>query len=369
MRAARLEAGTIGVMIEGSEDSEDDRQGEDDDDREDGERLELRVDEGRAGGRADVVLASLAGVSRAQARRWIDAGRVRVGGDSVRPSRTLVLGEVIEAHPPPPTPLELVPEAIPLSILHEDAHLIVLDKPAGLVVHPAPGHPSGTLVNALLAHCGDLAGIGGVLRPGIVHRLDRGTSGVMVAAKHDEAHRALAAQFASHSIERRYRTFVRGQPRADSGRIVRPIGRHPRDRKRMSVETRAGRFAATGWRVVRRYPRAGVSELEVEPQTGRTHQIRVHLAAAGLPLVGDVVYGRARGAEAALGRPALHAEILGFDHPETGERMRFRAELPADLLDLVASLGGAEEPGSDGETAPGGPESDPDSGRQGAPGA
>ncbi|MHA7838810.1 MAG: pseudouridine synthase, partial [bacterium] len=241
MRAARLEAGTIGVMIEGSEDSEDDRQGEDDDDREDGERLELRVDEGRAGGRADVVLASLAGVSRAQARRWIDAGRVRVGGDSVRPSRTLVFGEVIEAHPPPPTPLELVPEAIPLSILHEDAHLIVLDKPAGLVVHPAPGHPSGTLVNALLAHCGDLAGIGGVLRPGIVHRLDRGTSGVMVAAKHDEAHRALAAQFASHSIERRYRTFVRGQPRADSGRIVRPIGRHPRDRKRVDLrlESRA----------------------------------------------------------------------------------------------------------------------------------
>jgi 23S rRNA pseudouridine1911/1915/1917 synthase len=303
--------------------------------------LDFVVDEASAGARVDVVLASLAGVSRAQVRRWIDAKRVLVSGEPVRASRLLALAEVIEARPTRPVAMDLVPEPIPLVILYEDRHLIVVDKPAGLVVHPAPGHPRGTLVNALLAHCGDLAGIGGVLRPGIVHRLDRGTSGVMVAAKHDTAHLGLAVQCEQHSSERRYRTFVRGLPGRDAGRIDRPIGRHPRDRKRMSVETRTGRPSLTGWRVLRRYPKAGVSELEIRPETGRTHQIRVHLASAGLPLVGDVVYGRARGRDAALGRPALHAEVLGFDHPESGERMRFRAELPEDLTELVASLGPA----------------------------
>jgi len=308
-------------------------------DEQDDLRLEFVIEEDRAGGRVDAVLAALADVSRAEARRWIDADRVLVAGASVRPSRILELGDRLEARPPRPVRMDLSPEPIPLRILHEDAWLIVLDKPAGLVVHPAPGHPGGTLVNALLAHCGDLAGIGGVLRPGIVHRLDRGTSGVMVVAKCDDAHRLLSAQFAAHSIERRYRTFVRGLPRADEGRVDRPIGRHPQDRKRMSVETRAGRPARTFWRVLRRYPEAGISELEIRPETGRTHQIRVHLAAAGLPLVGDVVYGRARGREAALGRPALHAEILAFDHPDDGSRRRFQAELPRDLEDLARSLG------------------------------
>ena len=305
-------------------------------------RLEFVIEEDRAGGRVDAVLAGLADVSRSEVRRWIDADRVVVEGAPVRPSRILELGDRVEARPPRPVRMDLSPEPIPLRILHEDAWLIVLDKPAGLVVHPAPGHPGGTLVNALLAHCGDLAGIGGVLRPGIVHRLDRGTSGVMVVAKSDEAHRRLSAQFAAHSIERRYRTFVRGLPTADQGRIDRPIGRHPQDRKRMSVETRAGRPARTRWRVLRRYPEAGVSELEIRPETGRTHQIRVHLAAAGLPLVGDAVYGRARGRDAALGRPALHAEILGFDHPEDGSRRQFEAELPHDLTELARSLGAAE---------------------------
>ena len=165
-----------------------------------------------------------------------------------------------------------------------------------------------------------------------------------MAAKNDEAHQGLAAQFMEHSIDRIYRTFVRGLPGADSGRIDRAIGRHPRDRKRMSVETRAGRDSITQWRVLRRYPESGTSELEIRPETGRTHQIRVHLAAAGLPLVGDVVYGRARGRDAALGRPALHAEQLGFRHPRTAERLHFEAPLPADLLALVAQLGPAEEP-------------------------
>jgi 23S rRNA pseudouridine1911/1915/1917 synthase len=304
--------------------------------------LDFVVDDASAGQRVDVALASLADISRSQAQRWIDADRVRVGGEAIRASRRLAVGEVVEARPLRPVRMELVPERIPLAILHEDSDLVVVDKPAGLVVHPAPGHPRGTLVNALLAHCGDLAGIGGVLRPGIVHRLDRGTSGVMVVAKHDEAHRGLAAQFAAHSIERRYRTFVRGLPGDDEGRIDRPIGRHPRDRKRMSVQSRSGRDSVTNWRVLRRFRKAGVSELEIRPETGRTHQIRVHLASAGLPLVGDVVYGRARGPMASLGRPALHAEVLGFDHPTSGEWLRFRAELPADLLALVEALGPCE---------------------------
>jgi 23S rRNA pseudouridine1911/1915/1917 synthase len=301
--------------------------------------LDFVVDESSVGVRVDRVLATLSGHSRAQVRRWIDAGRVRVGGEVVRPSRLLGLGESIEAVPLEPVEMEISPEAIPLVVLYEDADLIVIDKPAGLVVHPAPGHPSGTLVNALLHHCGDLAGIGGVLRPGIVHRLDRGTSGVMVAAKNDAAHVGLSRQFAAHSIERRYLTFVRGLPRADTGRIDRAIGRHPRDRKRMSVVSTAGRESITNWRVLVRYPKAGVSQLEIRPETGRTHQIRVHLASAGLPLVGDVIYGRARGRAADLGRPALHAALLGFDHPTRGDRLRFDAPLPGDLRQLVQTLG------------------------------
>jgi 23S rRNA pseudouridine1911/1915/1917 synthase len=305
--------------------------------------LEFVVEEYSAGSRIDAALAELAGVSRAQVRRWIDAGGVRVADAKVRPSRRLAVGETIQARPTQPVELHLTPEPIPLSVLYEDADLIVIDKEAGMVVHPAPGHPSGTLVNALLHHCGDLAGIGGVLRPGIVHRLDRGTSGVLVAAKNDMTHQDLSSQFAQHSIERIYRTFVRGLPGADSGRIDRAIGRHPRDRKRMSVESRSGRASITQWRVLRRYPESGTSELEIRPETGRTHQIRVHLAASGLPLVGDKVYGRARGRDAALGRPALHAGHLGFDHPGRRERLHFEAGLPEDLLALVAGLGPAEE--------------------------
>jgi 23S rRNA pseudouridine1911/1915/1917 synthase len=309
----------------------------------DSRTLEFVVEEDSAGSRIDSALAELSGVSRAQVRRWIDAGDVRVAGARVRASRRLAVGEVIEATPPAPVEMHLSPEPIPLVVLYEDTDLIVIDKAAGIVVHPAPGHPGGTLVNALLHHCGDLAGIGGVLRPGIVHRLDRGTSGVLVAAKNDAAHQGLAQQFAEHTIDRIYRTFVRGRPGADSGRIDRPIGRHPRDRKRMSVESRSGRPSITQWRVLRRYLESSTSELEIRPETGRTHQIRVHLAAAGLPLVGDTVYGRARGRDALLGRPALHAEHLGFEHPGSGERLHFNAPLPQDLLELVAGLGPAEE--------------------------
>jgi 23S rRNA pseudouridine1911/1915/1917 synthase len=292
--------------------------------------LRFVVGEADAGRRLDAALATLAGVARAQAARWIDEGRVRVDGAPARASLKLAAGAVLTADPGAPEPLAAEPEAIPLAVLHEDADLIVLDKPAGLVVHPAPGHARGTLVNALLHHCRDLAGIGGALRPGIVHRLDRGTSGVLVVAKRDAAHAALAAQFKDHSIERLYRALVRGVPSADEGRVEHAIGRHPTDRKRMSIRTRAGRAALTEWRVERRFPRAQVTLLAVTPGTGRTHQIRVHLASSGLPIVGDAVYGRG-GEQLGMKRPALHAARLGFTHPTSGERLGFEAPLPDDF--------------------------------------
>jgi 23S rRNA pseudouridine1911/1915/1917 synthase len=289
------------------------------------------VGEDEAGSRLDLALASASGVSRAQVRRWIEAGHVRINSRAGRPAQRVRIGDRLDADPPQPIAPAALPEPIPIHVMYEDADVIVVDKPAGLVVHPAPGHPRGTLVNALLHHCRDLAGVGGILRPGIVHRLDRGTSGVMVIAKRDDAHHALAGQFHEHTVERSYEALVRGVPGADSGRIDRPIGRHPRDRKRMSVRTRSGREAHTAWRVHERFPRSGTSLLTVRPETGRTHQIRVHLACAGLPIAGDSVYGRGSRCRLGLDRPALHAAVLGFDHPRSGERLRFEAPLPGDF--------------------------------------
>jgi len=263
---------------------------------------------------------------------------VLLNGRTSRPSARVHGGDALRLDVPEPAPAGVAPEPIPLVVLHEDEDLLVLDKPAGLVVHPAPGHARGTLVNALLHHCHDLSGVGGVQRPGIVHRLDRGTSGAMVVAKHDAAHRDLAAQFQEHTIAREYRALVRGAPGAAEGRIERRIGRHPRDRKRMSVRTARGREARTTWRVLERFSRSERSWLAVRPETGRTHQIRVHLASVGLPLVGDTVYGRASRGELGLARPALHAALLGFRHPRTGEDLRFEAPLPADLEEALAIL-------------------------------
>jgi 23S rRNA pseudouridine1911/1915/1917 synthase len=290
-----------------------------------------------AGHRIDAALSALAGVPRAQVQRWIEARCVRVGGAAVtRAGRRLADGDVVEADPPAPVAAAVVAEDLPLRVVYEDEDLIVIDKAAGMVVHPAPGHPRGTLVNALLHHCGDLAGIGGILRPGIVHRLDQGTSGIMVAAKHDAAHLALARQFHDHTIERLYIAWARSVPAADEGLVDRPIGRHRRDRKRMSVRSRAGKPARTRWRVIARYPASVQACLEIRPETGRTHQIRVHLASVGLPLAGDPVYGAggrdARRAAAELTRPALHAARLGFDHPRGGRRLVFEAPLPEDLI-------------------------------------
>ncbi|MDP6976987.1 MAG: RluA family pseudouridine synthase [Myxococcota bacterium] len=306
--------------------------------------LTFEVAEAAAGQRVDVYLSESAEVSRAQARRWLEEGRALVNDAVVRPSRKVSEGDVVVADPPEAQPVDLVAEDIPLVVLHEDADLIVIDKPAGMVVHPAPGHASGTLVNALLHHCDDLAGVGGALRPGIVHRLDRGTSGVMVAAKNDRAHQMLAEQFHDHTIGRVYRTFVRALPKSDRGEIDAPIGRHPKDRKRMSIRTQSGRVATTRWVCRARYPRSGVSQLEIHPQTGRTHQIRVHLSSHGMPIVGDPVYGRGRtqggksSAPESLDRPALHAALLAFDHPASGERMEFSAGFPEDLAALEENL-------------------------------
>jgi len=300
--------------------------------------LHFIVGESEADQRLDSALAAVAGISRSQARRWIDADRVRVNAGSCRASQSVRLGDALDAMPPELVRSTLEPEAIALEVLYEDEDLIVIDKPAGMVVHPAPGHSRGTLVHALLHHCDNLAGIGGVERPGIVHRLDQGTSGVLVAAKSDEAHRHLAAQFHDHTIDRVYRAVVRGAPSADEGRVDRAIGRHPKDRKRMSVRGSALREAQTVWRVTRRFAKSHRAMLDVFPETGRTHQIRVHLASIGLPIVGDAVYGRSRNRAGELARPALHAARLGFVHPRSGRSMCFEAPLPADLLALLASL-------------------------------
>ena len=290
------------------------------------------------GKRLDTALAGLeSALSRAQVRRLIESGNVRVSDEQVKPAYRLRRGELIEWRVPEPVGSELAPEPIPLEIVFEDDDLIVVDKPAGLIVHPAAGVRSGTLVNALLYHCGGLSGVGGVRRPGIVHRLDKGTSGLLVAAKNDLAHNALARQFKEHSIQREYLALVRGQPGAQRGSIDAAIGRHPSDRKRFSTRARTGRTAVTHWAVERRLRDLTLLRLRLE--TGRTHQIRVHLASIGLPVLGDPVYGGGRkGArEPGLRRQALHAVQLGFEHPRTRERLRFASRLPEDLVLVIES--------------------------------
>jgi len=300
--------------------------------------------------RLDVLLAArVPDLSRSQAQRLIREGRVTVGGAvEVRPSARVTAGARITLDRPPPVRSSVAPEALPVPILHQDEDLAVVDKPAGMAVHPGPGHPAGTLVNALLHHLDGLSGIGGEERPGIVHRLDRGTSGLLVVAKHDRAHRALAGQFAAHTAGRTYLALVHDPPREDRGTVTSHLARHPRDRVRFASTTAdRGRRAVTHWEVVGRAGTVGLVRCTLE--TGRTHQIRVHLSELGAPLVGDGVYRRRRtsAVPAALRalvdpsgeRPLLHAWRLGFDHPTTGRRMQFEAPPPPDFRAVLDALG------------------------------
>jgi 23S rRNA pseudouridine1911/1915/1917 synthase len=302
-------------------------------------------------GRLDRALAdALPELSRARIQALMAGGAVSRGDDVLTDASAKAAPGQYLIDIPPPAPAEPRAEAIALAILYEDAHLIVVDKPAGMAAHPAPGSETGTLVNALLAHCGaSLSGIGGVARPGIVHRLDKDTSGVMVAAKSDAAHRRLAALFERHDIERVYLALTRGAPKQASGSIATRLGRSPRDRKKMAVVTRGGREALTHYQTLRRYgpeSRPLAAQVACRLETGRTHQIRVHLAHLGAPCLGDPLYGagapapavRAAMLQAGLARQALHAAVLGFVHPITGEALRFESELPEDLARLQLEL-------------------------------
>jgi len=317
------------------------------------ERHELVAGDDDAGLRLDAWLARrLPALSRARLQALIEAGHVRLDGVAPRPSARLRPGQVVRVHVPAPVPAEPRAEDIPIAVVHEDERLLVVDKPAGLVVHPGAGQVAGTLVNALLRHVKDLSGIGGVLRPGIVHRLDRGTSGLLVVAKDDETHRALVRQFAGRTVEKEYVALVLGQPSRPSGEIDAPIGRDPVHRQKMSVRASRGREARSSWAVVERFD--GAALLRVRIHTGRTHQIRVHLASVGHPVAGDPVYGgtrtpssrraEARQALRSLERPALHAARLAFTHPATGERLTFEAPLPPDLVAVLERLREAGRP-------------------------
>jgi 23S rRNA pseudouridine1911/1915/1917 synthase len=327
-----------------------------------GRSEEVLISGEEAGERLDRVLATrIEDLSRSRLKALILEGAVAIGGSTIRdPGYRVKSGETVGVAVPPPEPAKPQGEDIPLSVVFEDADVIVIDKPKGLVVHPAGGHWTGTLVNALIAHCGDsLSGIGGVRRPGIVHRLDKDTTGLMVVAKTDQAHQSLAAQFADHgrtgALRRGYLAIVWGVPDRPKGTVDAPIDRHPRSRDKMAVRE-GGREAITHWQVLERYEgidgKPVASLLACRLETGRTHQIRVHLAHIGHPLLGDDTYGPGfktksahlsslgRDALAALGRQALHAYLLAFEHPTTGELLEFRAELPADLARLSTVLAG-----------------------------
>lgn len=292
----------------------------------------------KTGERLDAALARLVpSLSRSQAQRLIEQGAVTHGGRPVKKNEKLSAGDTLELTLPEVREVPIEAQPIPLEVCYEDADVIVVNKPKGLVVHPAPGHADGTLVNALLAHCGDsLSGIGGEKRPGIVHRIDKDTSGLIIAAKNDAAHAALAAQLKDHSLARTYVCLVCGRIRDDAGTIDAPIGRHPTDRKRMAVTQKNARHAVTHWSVIARYN--GYTHIRCELETGRTHQIRVHMAHIGHPLLGDLVYGHKR-PEKGLSGQCLHARALRFIHPRTGELVTFTCPLPEYFQDVLARLG------------------------------
>ena len=291
-----------------------------------------------SGERIDALLArALPSLSRSQVQKLLEQGMVTLNGRELKKNFRCSAGECYELVLPEPAELPLIPQNIPLDVVYEDGDLIVINKPRGLVVHPAPGHPDGTLVNALLWHCGDsLSGIGGQRRPGIVHRIDKDTSGLLIVAKNDFAHQGLSAQLADHSLCREYEALVRGNFKQDCGTIDKPIGRHPIDRKRMAVTDMNSKPAVTHWQLLASY--RGYSHILCRLETGRTHQIRVHMASIGHPLLGDFTYG-APSPEKGLEGQCLHARRLRFVHPRSGEHMLLETELPAYFTDVLARLG------------------------------
>ena len=300
------------------------------------EPIRLRASEESKNQRLDAFLASsLDGLTRSQAARLIESGEVAVDGRAVSKSYKLAGGEDIAVTLPEPEPVEAVPQDIPLDVVYEDADVIVVNKPSGMVVHPAPGHPDGTLVNALLYHCaGTLSGVGGALRPGIVHRIDRDTSGLIIAAKNDAAHQYLSAQLADHTLARTYECIVVGKLREDRGTVDAPIARHPTDRKRMAVVA-GGREAVTHWEVIARYP--GYTHVRCRLETGRTHQIRVHMAYIGHPILGDTVYGAKKEVPGLTGQ-CLHAVGLRFLHPRTHEVVELFCPLPEEFTRMLQKI-------------------------------
>ena len=300
---------------------------------------EMIVSVQESGERIDALLArSLEGMTRSAAQRLLDSGAVLLDGRAMKKNEKPAAGQKITVRlPDAPADAPLTAQDIPLDVVYEDEDVIVVNKPRGMVVHPAPGHPDGTLVNALLWHCGDsLSGIGGEKRPGIVHRIDMDTSGLLIAAKNDFAHLALSAQLADRSLSRIYEAVACGTLREDSGTVDAPIGRHPTDRKRMAVTEKNSRNAVTYWFVLARY--RGYTHIRCQLETGRTHQIRVHMAYIGHPLLGDLVYGRKQ-AEKGLSGQCLHARELKFIHPRTGKSIHLTSELPDYFTQVLSRLG------------------------------
>lgn len=288
-------------------------------------------------------------ISRSQLKKLIDCGQITLNHAPTKASSKLRGGESIQVILPDPEPIAALPEAIPLHILYEDQDLIIINKPAGMVVHPAAGHSHGTLVNALLHHCTDLAGIGGELRPGIVHRIDKDTSGVLVVTKNDLSHQHLAEQFKDHSIKRRYLALIHGAPNGQSGIIDQPVGRHPTQRKKMSGKAKKSKRAVTHWKILKQYNINRLSLVELQLETGRTHQIRVHFTEINCPLIGDPLYGNRSRTTAIkdmelrklidrLPGQALHAQSLGFIHPRSGKYLEFFSEIPETLQNILTYL-------------------------------
>ena len=299
--------------------------------------LELTVKTEDAGTRLDAFIAAHAPeLTRSQAARLIEEGAVTVGSARPAKSARVAPGETVAVRVAAPQETVLTAQDIPLDVVYEDEDVIVVNKPTGMVVHPAPGHPDGTLVNALLHHCGDsLSGVGGEKRPGIVHRIDRDTSGLIIAAKNDTAHLALSAQLADHTLARTYECLAVGNFREDSGTVDAPIGRHPTDRKKMAVTQKNSRRAVTHWEVIARYP--GVTHLRCRLETGRTHQIRVHLAHIGHPILGDTVYGNKKPVPGLTGQ-CLHATGLRFIHPRTGQPVELTCPRPEEFERMLEKL-------------------------------